>query len=325
MEISNQRIIPITILTGFLGAGKTTLLNRILSGEHGLKIAVLVNDFGAVNIDAELVVGVEKNMISLANGCVCCQLRDDLVESVMDLINSENPVEYIILEASGVAEPGGIVMTFLDKSLADKIRIDSIICVIDADQVFQYENLMELKLRQIAFSDMLILNKVDLVDSKQIEKIKAWIDDRINRVRVIETSFCKVPYEILLGVDRYDPNTATTKNYMQQHQHNHGHNTDHGKVFSTWNYETEKAFSLELLKEMIKKIPSSVYRCKGIVQVAEEPQKRFVLQVVGRRVNFEEIGNWDEVKPFSKIIAIGQPEKMNPEELKERFESCLIK
>src|ERR1700746_1482085 len=125
-----DKTVPITILTGFLGAGKTTLLNRILTGEHGLRVGVLVNDFGAINIDAELVVGVDDNMISLSNGCVCCQIRDDLVESVKTLLARPEAIEYILLEASGVADPGGIFATFSDANLRDRIRLDSVTCVV---------------------------------------------------------------------------------------------------------------------------------------------------------------------------------------------------
>ena len=123
--------IPVTILTGFLGAGKTTLLNRILNGNHGLKVAVLVNDFGSINIDAELVVGVESNVISLANGCICCTIRDDLIATVMETINRPEQPEYILLEASGVAEPTGIAVTFNNPGFRDRIRLDSILCVVE--------------------------------------------------------------------------------------------------------------------------------------------------------------------------------------------------
>ena len=128
--------VPVTILTGFLGAGKTTLLNRILNGGHGLRVAVLVNDFGAINIDADLVVGVESDVISLANGCVCCSIRDDLIDAVTRVLERPERPEYVLLEASGVAEPSAIAVTFTDARFRDRLRLDSITCVMDAEQVF---------------------------------------------------------------------------------------------------------------------------------------------------------------------------------------------
>ena len=176
--IEGREPVPVTLLTGFLGSGKTTLLNRILNGQHGLRVGVLVNDFGAINIDAELVDGVEENTISLTNGCVCCEIRDDLVNSLEQLLTREDAIDYVILEASGVADPEGIVMTFLDQRYERLLRLDSITCIIDAEAIFadgDNESLNMLKLRQIGFADLVLLNKVDLVGPEHIEVTKEWI------------------------------------------------------------------------------------------------------------------------------------------------------
>lgn len=338
MEIINDsgKTVPMTILTGFLGAGKTTLLNRILTGDHGLRVGVLVNDFGSINIDAELVVGVSDNMISLANGCVCCQIRDDLIESVDALLTRPEGIEYILLEASGVADPSGIFATFTDENLRDRIRLDSVICVVDADQVFahpEYPPLMELKLHQVGFADMLILNKVDLAGHEQVMKVRAWLDEHFNRLRIVETNYCEVPYEILLGVGRFDPRTAglhsnasegsCTEANCCDGDHDHGYRQDHSKIFSTWSYETDQPFALEALRETLRKLPGSVYRAKGVIYSMDAPHRRAVLQVVGRRVDISIQEEWGQREKRTQIVAIGAAGSLDASLLEKTFASCI--
>jgi G3E family GTPase len=333
MEIIHDRkTVPMTILTGFLGAGKTTLLNRILTGNHGLRVGVLVNDFGSINIDAELVVGVDSNMISLANGCVCCQIRDDLVESVAALLARAETVEYVLLEASGVADPAGIFLTFNDPDLRERIRLDSIICVVDTEQVFahpEYPPLIDLKLRQVGFADMLILNKVGLAGREQVEKVRAWLDGHFNRLRIVETNYCEVPYEILLGVGRFDPERAGLDSPAVEHDctdptcHDGNHEHDPSKVFSTWSYETDRPLALEALRETMRKLPGTVYRAKGVIYTTDAPQRRAVLQVVGRRVDISIQEEWGQRAPRTQIVAIGAAGGIDAGLLEKTFASCI--
>jgi G3E family GTPase len=287
--------IPVTILTGFLGAGKTTLLNRILNGNHGLRVAVLVNDFGSINIDAELVVGVESNVISLANGCICCSIRDDLIETVMETISRPE-------------QPGCI-------------RLDSILCVVDAEQVFAAPEAQELKLFQMACADMIVLNKIDLVDRDQVGRIRGWLDSRFHRYRLIEASHCSVPLDILLSVGRFDPvgHPPSSRSERDFGAVNQVHST----AFSTWSYETDRPFSVEALRETASKLPANIYRAKGVIYTIEEPGRRAILQVVGRRVDISLENEWGNRAPRTQIVAIGAAGAVDTEWLRESFEQCL--
>ena len=198
----DQKVIPIpvTIIGGFLGAGKTTLLNHILSEDHGVRAAVLVNDFGAINIDAKLVVGVEGETVNLANGCVCCTIRDDLVGACLDLLQRPEPPEHLLIEMSGVSDPVPVLNTFLETELAAVFFLNSILAVVDAEQLPGLEGEMgHLARAQIHAADIVALNKVDLVSPGDLADVKEQVREMAPGSKILEVSHGRVPLELIFA------------------------------------------------------------------------------------------------------------------------------
>lgn len=326
--------VPITILTGFLGSGKTTLLNHLISADHGLRVAVMVNDFGAINVDADLIIDVagEGAAVQLSNGCICCTIRDDLQTEVLRLLARDEPPEHIIIEASGVAEPKAIGNTFLQPHLRKLIRLDAIIAVIDTAEVLEYDfqNTI-IAMEQVGVADIVLLNKVDLVDADRIEAVKKWVLDLLPNARMIETVQSRVPFEVLIGVGAFDPaqflGIETRAVHVHEagghdHHHEHGH-TDHSLVFTTWNWTSDEPLSYAALRKALKKLPSDIFRAKGVMYLDEEPDRRAVLQVTGKRGSLTLSDPWGDRPPRTELVFIGGAGGLDTDAIAALFEGCL--
>ena len=302
---------PVTVLTGFLGSGKTTLLNHILGGGHGIRFGVLVNEFGEINIDGRLVARQDTDILELTNGCICCALRDDLLASVAMLLDRAAPPEHIVIETTGVADPGPIAAQLLDPRVQQDIRLDAIITLVDAANFDRNLDQAEQAYAQIVTGDILLINKTDLVPDHAIDQIDSGLRRLNPNARILRGRHGDVDLDLILGLHVSHAGFARAAHH-------------HADVFRAISLRTPGTIDLEKFSHLLDTLPTAVFRAKGILSVAGAPV-RFVFHLVGERWTVSAGEPWrpDEAG-FNEMVFIGKDlTDSDRAALETRLRSCM--
>jgi G3E family GTPase len=311
-----KRGLPVTIITGFLGSGKTTLLNHILQNDRDLKIAVLVNEFGDINIDSQLLVSVEQDMIELSNGCICCTINEGLIDAAYSILERDPPVDYLIIETTGIADPLPIILTFLGSDLRYLTRLDSIIAVVDSETFTPDCFDSEAALQQIALSDIVLLNKTDLAKEKKVEELEQYIQTLKDRARILRSQHGKVPLPLILDVGLTQPDR-----YQQQGDREHHHHSHHLKNdgFMSMSFQSDRPLEVSKFEKVLTQMSTEIFRGKGILWFSETPETRYIFQLSGGRYDLK-AEDWPE-KPKNQLVLIGR--HIDTQEMYRQLTDCL--
>jgi len=350
--------IPVTVLTGYLGAGKTTLLNRILSEPHGKKYAVIVNEFGEVGIDNDLIVGADEEIFEMNNGCICCTVRGDLIRVISGLMKRAQNFDGILIETTGLADPGPVAQTFfVDEDVAKRAKLDSIVTVVDAKHLPQRLKDSNEAEEQIAFADVILLNKTDLVSKEELKKVEHAIR-RINAfAKIVYTERCKVELDQVLGLGSFDlneilkhePDFLGAQGHDHGHDHHHNHDHAHGEdchdhechnpehhheqhdhqhdsTITSVSLTAEKPIDSSKFENWMGDLRANkgpdLLRYKGILDIAGSNQ-RLVIQGVHMMMEGSNLAEWKVgVKRQSRLVFIGR--KLDEKQLREGFRACAV-
>jgi G3E family GTPase len=320
-----KRGMPVTIITGFLGSGKTTLLNHVLQNRQDLKVAVLVNEFGDIDIDSQLLISIDEDMMELSNGCICCTINDSLVEAVYRVLERSDRIDYLVIETTGVADPLPIILTFLGTELRDLTRLDSVLTVVDAENFNQDILATQAGSSQITYGDIIILNKTDLVAEEKIAELENYLQSIKMGARILRSQQGIIPLPLILDVE-----LSQIDNYPEAETHTHHHHHDDNKHhhhshhlendgFVSVSFTSDRPFIVEKFQKFLtEQMSANVFRAKGIMWF-QESKMRHVFQLSGKRYDMS-ADEWSN-SPQNQVVFIGK--NLNSEEIKQQLNDCL--